>query len=210
MNDSCYYLKLKHDFILFIRLLDFTDVNVGEIGERILVIRNSGTAELLVSHISSDNTAFTVSDTSASVAAGDSVIIIVLFQPVVTGIDSATITITSNDGDEQTVTVNAIGTGTTPEITLSATTVAIGNVSLGTSGSGSFYIRNDGNQALGALDTCLGDKWNRRALPALRKVEKRAAACYAWEPGSKRLAAVASKATGKRRAGVAKRRHRGR
>jgi len=99
--------------------LKSTSVNLDSIitGGRstsFFVIDNFGTTNLVVSSITSSNTAFTVSPSSGTIPKDDSLKITVSFSPAVTGTQSAAITIKSNDSDEGTVTVTAYGTGTQP------------------------------------------------------------------------------------------------
>ncbi|MFH1067980.1 MAG: PQQ-binding-like beta-propeller repeat protein [Candidatus Glassbacteria bacterium] len=90
--------------------LEFGTVSLGSSGTRTFYIRNEGSAALAVSAIASDNGAFTVDPTSATVAPGDSQAVNVTFSPTAFGSQSATITLTSNDADEATVMLSVAGT----------------------------------------------------------------------------------------------------
>ncbi len=131
--------------------LAFGSVFVDSSSSDTFFIKNDGNALLTVSAIASDNAEFSVSPVSASVAAGDSQLVTVTFTPSATGVQAATVTVSSDDSDEPALTVNLSGEGTnpaTPEITLSDTTLSLGSVSVGSSGNGIFSIRNDGGIAL--------------------------------------------------------------
>ncbi|MFC1528841.1 choice-of-anchor D domain-containing protein, partial [Candidatus Latescibacterota bacterium] len=122
------------------------DVDVGSSGTGTFMIFNNGNKALSVSSIESDNEAFTVTPSSETIAAEDSLTVTITFTPLKWGSQTATVTIKSEQQVVGTVTVE--GTGLEPDISLSATTVAIGNVALGTSGSGTFFIKNEGNSLL--------------------------------------------------------------
>ena len=82
------------------------DVNTGT-----FTITNDGDLDLVVSSITSDNAALTVSPSSVTLTSGASQVVTITFEPTRSGSYSADITITSNDGDEGTATVTASGTG---------------------------------------------------------------------------------------------------
>ncbi len=124
------------------------NVPVGDNNTGSFTITNEGNPDLVVSNISSDNSVFTVNPSSATIAPGDSQVVTVTFSPITSGSQGATITVTSNDNNEGTVNVSASGMGTAPEITVAPTTIAIGSVAVGSSNSGSFTMRNDGDDDL--------------------------------------------------------------
>lgn len=128
--------------------VDIGNVSLGTSGNGTFSIRNDGNENLVVSSITSDNGVFAVSPSSATLAPGANQPVTITFSPTTAGAQSAAITVTSNDADEATVTVTINGTGLSPDITLSTTIVAIGNVALGSNGSGSFTITNDGGADL--------------------------------------------------------------
>lgn len=85
------------------------------------VVRNTGTAALSISSVSSSNPAFLINDSSlsGSVASGASTSFQVNFTPNAQGASSSTITINSNDSDEGSFTTTVIGNGINPEINVS-------------------------------------------------------------------------------------------
>jgi len=111
-------------------------------------LTNKGTSLLVVRTIESDNETFTVAHDSLSIESGKSEAITLLFVPLTTGPHSSVITIMSNDLDEQTVTVNAQGTGVTPDITVSVESIEFGNILAEHSDSKSFTVSNDGTSVL--------------------------------------------------------------
>ncbi|PTB97113.1 hypothetical protein C9994_04400 [Marivirga lumbricoides] len=95
---------------------DFNSVYVGatSIAAQVEVV-NNGTADLTITDVVSDNTAFTVSATSAVIAGGGgSSFFEVYFTPGTAGDASATLTITSDDPENSSVTVDLSGKGVVP------------------------------------------------------------------------------------------------
>ncbi|MFC1693428.1 right-handed parallel beta-helix repeat-containing protein, partial [Candidatus Latescibacterota bacterium] len=76
------------------------DVDVGSSGTGTFVITNEGNSTLTVSSISSNNTVFTVSSTSASIPTGQSLTVTITFNPVDYGEKSTVIYVESDDSDE--------------------------------------------------------------------------------------------------------------
>jgi plastocyanin len=99
------------EIVLSDSLIDIGDIQVDSTGTGSFAISNSGTADLVVSSISSDNDVFAVSPDSATVSPGDTQLVTVTFSPAESGEQSATITITSNDSDEGTLTLTVAGSG---------------------------------------------------------------------------------------------------
>jgi len=144
-------LSLLPEITLSTNSVYINEVSVGSSSTGTFTITNVGNANLVVSSISSNNSVFIVSPTSATVSAGQSQTVTVTFTPIATGTQSANITVTSNDSDEPTFTVEVSGSGVAapaPEIALSTTSVSIGNVTIDSSGTGTFTITNEGNADL--------------------------------------------------------------
>jgi len=74
-----------------------------------------------------------VNPDSATIGSGDIRTITVTFTPDEIGLDSATITVSSNDSDEGTLYLNVSGIGRAAEIELSTTSLSIGDVKVGSS-----------------------------------------------------------------------------
>ena len=126
-------------------------MTVGQSSAQTLTISNTGNADLSVTGISSSEGQFTVSTTSFSVAAGNSQDVTVTFTPASAGAKTGTITITSNDPDEASVTVSVSGNGTVPaapDISLSATELSFGDVTVGQPSAQTLTISNAGNAYL--------------------------------------------------------------
>jgi hypothetical protein len=123
----------------------FDSTEIGQSFSADFSISNLGTADLIVSGISSSNNQFTLSINSFVLVAGGNQIITVTFQPSSAGRQSATITLSSNDPDEGTAVVSVSGYGTAipnPDISLSTATLSFGDVQVGQSTTQSFTISN--------------------------------------------------------------------
>jgi Tol biopolymer transport system component len=131
--------------------------NVGSSVSRTMTIKNRGGATLSVSNISSDNGQFTASPTNFSLAQGASQNVTVTFSPTSAGAKYATLTIASNDGDASNIklTVNGTATGA-PAISLGSTSVAVGNVNVGSSGQATFTVGNSGSASLSVTGITVG------------------------------------------------------
>ncbi|MFC1544615.1 choice-of-anchor D domain-containing protein [Gemmatimonadota bacterium] len=131
--------------------VDAGNASIGGSATATFDITNDGTADLVVSSISSDNAVFSVSPASVTLTPAQTQTVTVTFAPVAAGAQSATVTVASNDGDEPSLTVSANGNGVVaaaPEITLSAASVDAGNASVGGSATATFDITNDGTADL--------------------------------------------------------------
>jgi len=100
---------LEPEITLSTTFIDLDTISVDSSKTEIFTINNDGEADLVVSDISVDDNAFTITPTSVNLTPGDSQIVSVRFTPVNAGDYSGTITITSNDGDEGTLTVSLQG-----------------------------------------------------------------------------------------------------
>ncbi|HUU28827.1 MAG TPA: choice-of-anchor D domain-containing protein [archaeon] len=151
-DSTSFYLvedpQLNPEIALSLTSISFGDILVGSSQDTSFTITNDGNAYLVVSDISSDNGVFTVSPTTATIPPGQNRNVTVTLSPTATGSQSAIVTVTSNDSDEGTLTVSMSGTGVSPEIGLSKTSLTIANVSVGSSGSGTFILTNDGTADL--------------------------------------------------------------
>ena len=129
--------------------ISFGDVAVNGWKSETLTLRNAGTADLNVSSIGSDNAAFIVSpSTGFTLQPGDSLILTVTFTPTAAGVQSATISIYHNASGSPS-NVAASGTGTAaPAAAISRTSISFGNVSVNSSKSDTFTVRNRGTADL--------------------------------------------------------------
>ncbi len=144
-----------------------TDVDLGKAlnGTDITVpffIENTGSADLTISSISSDQTEFTIVGAPTSVGAGSSETFDIVLDGAVTGIFNAAITINNDDSDENPFTFPVMGQITEPEIEVyfgndnsgtpitngQAAEVDIGSTPVGNNLSETFAVENTGTSVL--------------------------------------------------------------
>ncbi len=133
--------------------IQFGTVGVGSTSNLNLTISNTGNADLAISVISVTGTGFGVSGitTPKTVTAGQSVSAGVTFQPTGGGGVSGTLSITSNDPANPTMTVALAGTGstTTPgQLQVNPTSLSFGNVGTGSSSTKSIVLSNTGTTSV--------------------------------------------------------------
>ncbi|MFQ6092235.1 MAG: choice-of-anchor D domain-containing protein [bacterium] len=134
---------------------DFGEVEVGSSANWTLIISNVGSMPLTVSSVVSDRNDFTVVSPAFPqiLGAGDHIDVVVSFTPLSVGVKSGQLTITSDDPDEETLTVSLVGTGIPvsgvgPDISLSAPSYDYGTVMMGTSEDWVLQIYNVGTEDL--------------------------------------------------------------
>ena len=135
--------------------LTFGSVLIGNSLARNAVIQNLGTAALVVNAIApaggtSTEFSFTAPGTPFSIPAGGNQTVTVTYQPVNGGTDNGSLVITSNDPNEQTVSVTLSGTGNavpSPNIYINTAT-PFGSVLIGNSSAQDTVIQNLGTAAL--------------------------------------------------------------
>jgi subtilisin len=111
--------------------LSFGSVNVGGTADQTLTVRNTGTAPLNVTNLTSSNARFSVTTaTSFTVAPGGQQQVTVRFSPNAGGTQTGTLTIASNDPNRPTVSVSLSGEGAPacPTITLSPAALPSGTI----------------------------------------------------------------------------------
>ena len=134
--------------------VQFGTVTVGSTGNSTLTISNAGTADLTVSLITLTGTGFGATGiaTPKTISAGQSASLALTFQPTIAGAASASLSIASNDPATPTSAVALAGTGSTTAtqagITLTPASANLGNVTVGSSNSQTFQVKNTGNGVL--------------------------------------------------------------
>ncbi|UCE20327.1 MAG: choice-of-anchor D domain-containing protein [Gemmatimonadota bacterium] len=126
---------------------DFGGVAVGSTTQWILTVTNSGTGDLNVSALGSDNPVFAVDVPSFTVASGGSRLVTVTFSPTAEGLTTGQITVRSNDPDEPVRSVILTGEGLVPDIEV-VTSHNFGEVPLGNFGQWTMTVSNMGTGPL--------------------------------------------------------------
>jgi len=127
--------------------LSFGDVTVGHNQPLAVTVSNTGASSVTISQVQTSGSAFTESGitTPLTLGPGTNTIISVTFTPTAAGNATGTLTLTSN-ASNPTLTVNLSGTGTTTtgQLGVSASTIAVGDMVVGTSGTASANLNATG------------------------------------------------------------------
>ncbi|HDY86979.1 MAG TPA: choice-of-anchor D domain-containing protein, partial [bacterium] len=91
--------------------IDFGYIAVGNSNSVSFTITNEGNGDLIISGIISDNEMYSVNQTTVTIPPDSSQEVLVTFSPTEIDIHNAIITVTSNDSDEETLTVLVSGIG---------------------------------------------------------------------------------------------------
>lgn len=129
--------------------VQFGTVGIGATSNLSLMISNTGNADLTISLISLTGAEFAVSGiaTPKSVVAGQSAQVALSFQPKVDGAAAATLSITSNDPVNPTMSVTLGGTGSTAsfaQLEANPTSLSFGSVSTGGNSTKQITLTNTG------------------------------------------------------------------
>ena len=141
--------------------VNFGNVAAGSSSDRTLTVQNTGDADLQLVTIGAPTSPFTkkAEGTCASgtvLSPGASCTIVLRFAPTTIGAFSSSFDISSNDPDENPVTITLTGNGIgIPDITVAPTTVGFGNVLIGNSVQETISVQNDGasDLTLGTIGT---------------------------------------------------------
>ncbi len=137
--------------------LSFGTLTVGGSAALAVQVQNTGTAPLGVTQIArcaspATSAEFTWSPAGPfTVAAGGSTAVTVTYAPTAVGADAGCIAFTSNDAADPVVSLDVSGAGqaaAAPKIAVAPTSLAFGNVTVGTSSPKTFAISNTGNATL--------------------------------------------------------------
>jgi hypothetical protein len=126
--DSLYHLNGwdVQSFVVSPSSVSFGSVSIGTNKTDSVIVSNSGSGTLSISNVTSSNSQFTVSPTSATVNANSSQIFYITFAPTSSGATNGDIIFTHNaTGSPDTVTVN----GTGAQLTITATSGSNGSIS---------------------------------------------------------------------------------
>jgi hypothetical protein len=128
--------------------LGFGTVALGSSSIQTVTISNTGTAPLAIASVSVGGVAgFTVLSYTGSILPGGSAQVLIQFAPGSAGIKTDVLTITSNSGGTTgtTTAVGLTGTGAATSLTPNPSTLAFGNVTVGSSKSLSLVLTNTGS-----------------------------------------------------------------
>ncbi len=124
--------------------LAFGNVRVGSPSQLVLKIQNTGNAQLKVTAIKSSDPHFVPSQTGpVNIAAGQSSSLNITYTPTLQTVNNANLTINSNAANG-TLNVPLSGTGGLPQISISPTSLNLGNVPVCESGTSTMMITNSG------------------------------------------------------------------
>ena len=130
----------------------FGSVSVGNSDSSAIALKNNGNTTLTFSQVSITGSGFSVSGltTSSTVAAGSTLNFDAVFTPTAANSSSGSITLTTNGSPAQ-ITIPLTGTGTTatqPQLSISPSSVAFGNVNVGSNAPQTVTLKNTGNATL--------------------------------------------------------------
>ena len=133
--------------------VQFGTVSIGSTGNANLAISNTGGTDLSISVISITGPEFGLTgiSTPKTISAGQSVPVALTFKPTAAGALSGSLTITSNDPTNPTMTVSLNGTGSTAavgQLQDVPSSLSFGSVSVGSSGTKQITLSNTGNAAV--------------------------------------------------------------
>ena len=133
--------------------VQFGTVSIGSTGNANLAISNTGGTDLSISVISITGPEFGLTgiSTPKTISAGQSVPVALAFKPTAAGALSGSLTITSNDPTNPTMTVSLNGTGSTAavgQLQDVPSSLSFGSVSVGSSGTKQITLSNTGNAAV--------------------------------------------------------------
>ncbi len=128
--------------------IDFGTIFVNGTKSEVVTVSNLGTDNLTISGVSVDNTEYTVTNYTGSLAPGESTELTVTFAPTAAASSTAIVTIASDDPDEATFTVNLTGNAVNPPI-IGVNPIALNaDLTTGESSTQQFTISNTGESAL--------------------------------------------------------------
>jgi len=129
------------------RSIAYGNVPTGSAKKDSVIVGNAGAVALTVSAVSSTNGAFTVSPTTATIAAAGAAKFYVTFTPANTTPQTGFVVFT-HSGASSPDTVAVSGTGTKPGIAFSTKFIPFGTVALGSNRQDSVTVTSTGNAAL--------------------------------------------------------------
>jgi 3-phytase len=140
---------------------EFGEVAIGDSAVAAFVIKNSGAAELIVSHLALTTSAeFHLQSAPApfAIAPGDSSSLTVAFVPISAGVKNSILQVANNDGENPLLEIHLSGAAvdaSRPQISVAPPTVDFGEVVVGDSAQAQLVIRNLGDAVLSVIEISL-------------------------------------------------------
>lgn len=130
--------------------IDFGSVVLNSASNQTLTLTSSGTAPVTVNSATIAGAGFTLAGATlpATLNPGQTLSLQVTFSPTVSGAASGSLTISSNSSRASTVTVALSGTGTSRQLSVSVSTLAFGNVALGSNSIKTVTLTSSGTAAV--------------------------------------------------------------
>jgi P pilus assembly chaperone PapD len=129
--------------------LSFGNISVGSSGSQSATISNTGNSSVTISAITLAGTGFKDSSVSlpATLAAGQTLSLPIVFAPAICGASSGSATIVSNATNSP-ITISLSATGVQPLITVVPTSVSFGSVTVGVTNTQTITVKNPGTANL--------------------------------------------------------------
>jgi hypothetical protein len=147
---SATVVAMQPQISLSVPAVNFGTVSVGTTGTSTLLLSNAGTSDLTVSVLTVAGAVFGITGitTPKVVSAGQSVPLSLSYRPTAAGGSAGSLSITSNDPTNPTMTVPLSGTGSTTatgQLSASSSSLSLGSVSTGSHASQNIILTNAGN-----------------------------------------------------------------
>ncbi len=136
------FIELSDEFILF------NNIFIGDTLEKTFTLSNSGLAQINITSITSDNSAFVLNNVPATIGAGETVEVPVNFVPNVTGNINGIITIESDASNATTLQVIVNGIGVEPPFAVLDPAEVFESVDTGNTVDTQISLKNEGSAPL--------------------------------------------------------------
>jgi hypothetical protein len=150
LNLSATGITMQPQISLSAPAVNFGSVSVGTTGTNNLSLSNTGATDLTVSVVTVTGTEFGVTGvtTPKAISSGQSVPLSLSYRPTAAGGSTGSLSITSNDPTNPTMTVALSGTGSAKavgQLSANSSSLNLGNVSTGSHASQNIVLSNTGN-----------------------------------------------------------------
>jgi hypothetical protein len=153
VNLSATVVSLQSQIAVSPTSINFGTVSTGVKTSSDLLITNSGGSDLTISMLSLAGAEFSLNGvtTPKTIAAGQTAQVVMTFSPTTAGTATGSLSITSNDVTNPTITIPMNGTGTaaaTGQLSANPNSISFGTVATGTSAAKQVVLTNTGNAAV--------------------------------------------------------------